>query len=377
MNFDYSEEQQLLAESVRRFMGRDYTFDARKKIIASPAGCSDSVWATFAEMGLLGLPIPADSGGFGGGAVDLVSTMEAIGDALVVEPFLPTLLGARLVERAGDAAQKAEVLPRVSEGAMKLAFAMTEAGSRYDVAHIATRARRDGDAYVIDGAKHVVLGGPLADRLLVSVRTSANDADRSGVSLLMIDAGAAGIARTDYRTIDGARACDLTFSNVRVASDRLLGAEGAALPAIEAAIDFATALVCAEAVGAMRYANETTLEYLKTRKQFGVPIGAFQALQHRMVDMVITCEQARSMASLACARVDAESDPRERARAVSAAKLKIADSCRHISQESVQLHGGMGMTEELKVSHTFRRLTMIAQQFGDADHHLERYAALS
>jgi alkylation response protein AidB-like acyl-CoA dehydrogenase len=193
----------------------------------------------------------------------------------------------------------------------------------------------------------------------------------------MIDAGAAGVARTDYRTIDGARACDLRFSNVRVAGDRLLGAEGGALPAIEAAIDFATALVCAEAVGAMRFANETTLEYLKTRKQFGVPIGAFQALQHRMVDMVITYEQARSMASLACARVDADADPRERARAVSAAKLKIADSCRHISQESVQLHGGMGMTEELKVSHTFRRLTMIAQQFGDADHHLERYAALS
>jgi alkylation response protein AidB-like acyl-CoA dehydrogenase len=377
MNFDYSEEQQLLAESVRRFVGRDYTFEARKKIIASPAGMSDSVWATFAEMGLLGLPIAADSGGFGGGAVDLVSTMEAIGDALVVEPFLPTLLGARLIERAGNDAQKAEVLPRVAEGTMKLAFAMTEAGSRYDLARITTRARRDGNAYVIDGAKQVVLGGPLADCLIVSVRTSGNEADPAGVSLAMIDAGAAGVARTDYRTIDGARACDLRFSNVRVAGDRLLGAEGGALPAIEAAIDFATALVCAEAVGAMRFANETTLEYLKTRKQFGVPIGAFQALQHRMVDMVITYEQARSMASLACARVDADADPRERARAVSAAKLKIADSCRHISQESVQLHGGMGMTEELKVSHTFRRLTMIAQQFGDADHHLERYAALS
>jgi alkylation response protein AidB-like acyl-CoA dehydrogenase len=377
MNFDYSEEQQLLAESVRRFVARDYTFEARKKIIASPAGMSDTVWATLAEMGLLSLPIPAESGGFGGGAVDLVSTMEAIGEALVVEPFLPTLLGAKLVERAGNDAQKAEVLPRVAEGAMKLAFAMTEAASRYDTACIATRARRDGDAYLIDGAKHVVLGGPLAERLVVSVRTSGDESDREGVSLVMIDAGAKGIARTDYRTIDGARACDLRFSKVRVPAGRLLGAEGAALPAIEAAIDFATALVCAEAVGAMRYANETTLEYLKTRKQFGVPIGAFQALQHRMVDMVITCEQARSMASLACARVDAEADPRERARAVSAAKLKIADSCRHVSQESVQLHGGMGMTEELKVSHTFRRLTMIAQQFGDADHHLERYAALS
>jgi len=373
MNFDYTEEQQLLAESVRRFMARDYTFESRKKTAISQSGISDAVWKTFAEMGLLGLSIPAEHGGFGGGALDLMSTMDAIGEALVVEPFLPTVLGARLVALAGNDAQKAAILPRVSEGSLRLAFASTEEHSRYDLARIATKARRDGDGWVLDGEKRVVLGGPQAGLLVVSARTAGSGNDAAGVSLFVIEPGAAGIARNDYRTFDGLRACDLQLKGVRVKGDALLGAEGTQLAAIEAGVDFAIALLCAEAVGAMRYANETTLEYLKTRKQFGVPIGAFQALQHRMVDMVITCEQARSMASLACARVDAEADPRERSRAASAAKIKIADACRHISQESVQLHGGMGMTEELKVSHTFRRLTMIAQQFGDADHHLARY----
>ena len=378
MNFDLSEEQQLLAESVRRFVARDYAFEARKRILAAPEGMSAPVWQTFAEMGLLGLPLPEDAGGFGGGAVDMMSVMEAIGDALVVEPYLPTVgLGAQLVARAGSPAQRAAILPAVAEGKMKLAFASTEEGSRYDLERVATLARREGGDYVIDGAKRVVIGGPLADLIAVSVRTSGAQGDAHGISLLLVDAKSPGLAMTPYRTLDGLRACDLLFEGVRVDADARLGAEGEALPVIEAVVDYATALVCAEAVGAIRYANEATLEYLKARKQFGVPIGAFQALQHRMVDMTITYEQARSMASLACTVVDAAPDAPERRRAVSAAKIKIADACRHVSQEAVQLHGGMGMTEELKVSHTFRRLTMIAQQFGDADHHLARFAALS
>ena len=376
MNFDYSEEQQLLAESVRRFVARDYAFEARRKILASPTGMSEEVWATFAQMGLLALPLPADAGGFGGGAVDMMSIMEAIGEALVVEPYLATAaLGAQLVARAGTEEQKRNVLPAVAEGAVKLAFACTEPGSRYDLARIGTRARRDGAGYFINGEKRVVLGGPWADRFVVSVRTAGAGTDAHGVSLLMVDAKSPGVSRTDYVTLDGQRACDLRFDGARVASGALLGAEGEALATIEAVVDFATALICAEAVGAIRYANEATLEYLKTRKQFGVPIGSFQALQHRMVDMTITYEQARSMASLACTAVDSGGDPADRRHAVSAAKIKIADACRHVSQEAVQLHGGMGMTDELKVSHTFRRLTMIAQQFGDADHHLARYAA--
>jgi alkylation response protein AidB-like acyl-CoA dehydrogenase len=374
MNFDYSEEQQLLAASVRRFVEKQYDFDTRKKIITSAEGYSRSVWAGLADIGLLGLPLPVDAGGFGGGAVDLLSVMEAFGEALVVEPYLSTVIGARFVARAGTAAQKQALLPPIVAGQLKMAFAQTENGARYNLAHVATRARKDGSDYVLDGDKRVVLHAPCADRLIVSARTAGGDADTAGISLFVVDAHAPGLTQNSYRTIDGMPAADITLRGVRVGADALLGGEGEALPLIEEVTDFALALLCAEAVGAIKYANDATLEYLKTRKQFGVPIGAFQALQHRMVDMVISGEQARSMASLACAKVDSEHDPAERQRVVSAAKIRIADACRHVAQESVQLHGGMGMTDEMKVSHTFRRLTMIAQQFGDADHHLERFA---
>jgi alkylation response protein AidB-like acyl-CoA dehydrogenase len=374
MNFDYTEEQRLLAESVRRFVARDYDFEARKRTLASPEGMSEATWAALAEMGLLGIAIPAEWDGFGGGAVDLMSVMEAFGAALVVEPYLATVIGAQLLVRGGDDAQRRAVLPAVAHGAVRLALATTEASSRYDLARVATRARRDGAGYVIDGEKRVVVGGPQAHRILVTARTAGEEAQPDGLSLFLVDASAPGLARTDYRTLDDLRACDLRFEGARVPPDALIGPEGEALALVEEVVDFATALVCAEAVGAIREANDATLEYLKTRKQFGVPIGSFQALQHRMVEMVITAEQARSMASLACSRVDARPAAAERRRIVSMAKVKIADACRQVSQESVQLHGGMGMTAELKVSHVFRRLTVIAQQFGDADHHLERLA---
>ena len=375
MKFDYSEEQQLVADSVRCFVAQDYGFEARRRIVASPEGWSRDVWAKLAEIGLLGLPFPAELGGFGGRAVDMMSVMEAMGDALVVEPYLSTVaLAGRLIARAGDEAQRAATIPAIVEGRQVLAFAHTEEGARYDLAHVATRAKRSASGYVIDGVKRVVLHAPCADRLVVSARTSGGDADGDGISLFLVDAKAPGVSLAPYRTLDELRAADVTLAKVAVTADALLGPEGAALAVIEEAADYATALLCAEAVGALKFACDTTLEYLKTRRQFGVPIGAFQALQHRMVDMVVSYEQARSMASLACARVDTESDARERKRVVSAAKIKIADACRHVSQESVQLHGGMGMSEELKVSHTFRRLTMIARQLGDADHHLERFA---
>ena len=376
MRFDYTEEQRLLDESVRRFVARDYSFEARKRILASADGASAEAWRAFADMGLLALPLPAEHGGFGGTATDLAPVMEAFGEALVVEPFVATVgLGAQLVARAGNPAQQEAVLPRVAEGSMKLAFAYTEERSRYDLARVALRAQRSGKGWVLEGEKRVVVGAPLADRIVVSARTSGAEADARGVSLFLLDPATAGIAQTPCRTLDGLRASDLRFSGARVGGEALLGAEGEALDVIEAVVDYATALACWEAVGAMRYANEATLEYLKTRRQFGVPIGSFQALQHRMVDMMVELEQARSMAGLACARVEPGVPAAERRRVVSAAKIKVADACRLVSQESVQLHGGMGMTEELKVSHTFRRLTMLAQQFGDADHHLERYAA--
>ena len=375
MNFDRTEEQQLLADSVRRFVGKDYDFATRRKIVASDDGYSTDVWATLARIGLLGLPFSPDYGGFGGGAVDLMSVMEAIGDALVVEPYLATVgLGAQFIARGGTPAQKEQILPAVIEGKLKMAVAQTERGARYNLAHVAATAKPLNGAYVIDGEKCVVIHGPCADKLVVSARTAGARADSDGISLFLVDARAPGIAMRAYRTIDELRAADLVFKNVRIDADAMIGAEGEGLPLIEEVTDYATALLCAEAVGAIKYASEATLEYLKTRKQFGVPIGAFQALQHRMVDMVISCEQAESMASLACVSVDSAPTPGERKRVVSAAKIKIADACRHVSQEAIQLHGGMGMSDELKISHTFRRLTTIAQQFGDAEHHLERFA---
>ena len=374
MNFDYNEEQQLLADSVKRFIGKDYGFEERKKLVASASGYSDGVWGTLAEMGLLGLPVSPDYEGFGGGALDMMGVMESIGEGLVVEPFLATTLGAQFVARGGTDTQKKAILPLVVEGKMKLAFGQTEKGARYNLAYVATKAKKSGAGYVIDGAKSVVVHGPAADKIVVSARTSGTDTDKKGISLFLVDAKAPGVTMKSYRTLDELRAADIVLKNVTVPADALLGKEGEGLALIEEVVDYGTALVCAEAVGAIKSANDATLEYLKTRKQFGVPIGAFQALQHRMVDMVISYEQAKSMACLACDKVDSEKDPVERKRLVSAAKVRVSEACRHVSQESIQLHGGMGMTEEMKVSHTFRRLTMIAQQFGDIDHHMERFA---
>ncbi|MET0682928.1 MAG: acyl-CoA dehydrogenase [Casimicrobiaceae bacterium] len=376
MKFDRTEEQQQLAASIDRFIQRDYDFTVRTRIVASAEGWRRDVWKTMAGLGLLGLPLPAEFGGFGGGAVDAMGVMEAIGAALIVEPYLPTVgLGAQFVARAGTSAQKQRILPDVAEGDLTLAFAQLEIGARYDLAHIGARAAKQADAgYVIDGEKRVVVHGEGADLLVVSARTAGEIADAKGVSVFLVDPKARGVSLRGYRTIDGMRAADIAFNGVRVGADALIGNEGDGLALIEEGVDFATALVCAEALGVIGYANDATLEYLKTRKQFGVPIGTFQALQHRMVDLFVEYEQAKSMASLACAAVDTEVDVAARKRVVSAAKVRIADACRRVSQESVQLHGAMGMSDEIKVSHAFRRLTVIAQQFGDAEHHLERFA---
>ncbi len=355
MNFDYNEEQQLLADSVRRYLGKAYDFESRKKIV-SGEGWSAEAWAQFAEMGLTGLAVPAEHGGFGGGAVDLMGVMEAFGEALVVEPYVATVLAARLVARAGSPAQKDSLLPAVAEGRMKLAFAHTERGARYRLDAVEAKFSQG----TISGEKAAVIGAPLADKLVVSARGP------DGIGLYVVDK----VQAKGYRTIDSRLAADLVFSGAP--AQKLAGG----LELIEETFDFGAALACAEAVGAMKFACETTLEYLKTRKQFGVPIGTFQALQHRIVDLFIESEQARSMACLACSKADQAESPRQRARAVSSAQIRIAAAARRISQESVQLHGGMGMTDELKISHTFRRLTVLAAEFGDADMHLARFASL-
>lgn len=374
MNFERTEEQRLLAESIRRLVERDYGFDARRAIVASDAGWSVAVWKSFAELGLLGLSLPADCGGFDGNAIDHMDLMEAIGEALIVEPYLSTLIGARMVAKVGSPAQRRQILPAVAGGRLRIAFAHTESEGRYDLAHVATRAQEVAGGYVLDGAKRAVLDAPCVDLLVVTARLAGNVRDKRGIALFMIDPAAPGVSLRARRTLDERRAADVTFEGARVdANARIAAPDG--LASIEEVVDYATALLCAEAVGALRYANAATLEYLKTRKQFGVPIGTFQALQHRMVDMTIEYEQAKSMAALACATVDGETDPVRRAHVVSGAKVRVADACRHVGQEAVQLHGGMGMSDEVKVSHTFRRLAMIAQQYGDADHHLERFAA--
>jgi alkylation response protein AidB-like acyl-CoA dehydrogenase len=375
MNFELSEEQQLLADSLRKYLTNDYSFDARTKIVASPTGWSEKTWAAFAEMGLLGIPFAEEHGGFGGKAVDLMSAMEVMGESLVVEPYWTNVgVAGRLIARGGSEAQQKRILPALVQGKQRLAFAHTEAGSRYDLRHVGARAKRTSGGFILEAEKRAVLHAASADTLIVSARTSGGDTDATGISLFLVDRGARGLTLKEYRTIDELRAADLWLSDVSVPADAMLGGEGQALGLVEEVADYATALLCAEAVGGIRYANDTTLEYLKTRRQFGVPIGTFQALQHRMVEMVISYEQARSMACLACVKADT-AGASERRRVISAAKIKVADACRHVSQESVQMHGGMGMTEELKVSHTFRRLTMITQTFGDAEHHLERFAA--
>jgi pimeloyl-CoA dehydrogenase small subunit len=375
MNFELSDEQTLLAETIKRFVATHYNFDTRAKIMASPGGFSTDVWAAIAEMGLLGLPFAEAHGGFGGSTVDVMLVMEAIGEGLLVEPYLATVgLGGRFIARAGTKAQQERILPALIEGKHTLAFAHTEPGARYDLRQVGLKARRSAEGWVLDGDKAMVLHGGSADTLVVSTRTAGGDTDATGITLFLVPRTAPGVTVKESRTIDNLRTADIRFSGVRVDSDALLGREAEGYPVIEEVVDYATALLCAEAVGAIRYANEATLEYLKTRRQFGVPIGSFQALQHRMVEMMISYEQARSMAYLACVKIDS-AEAAERRHVISAAKIKIADACRHVSQESVQLHGGMGMTEELKVSHTFRRLTMLAQAFGDAEHHLERFAA--
>jgi alkylation response protein AidB-like acyl-CoA dehydrogenase len=356
MNFDYNEEQQLLADSLRRYLQAQYSFEQRKKLLDG----GSEVWAKFAEMGLLALPISPDHGGFGGGAVDLMAIMEAFGEALVVEPYLSTVVASRLVARTGIGSQKKALLPAVAEGRLKLAFAHTEEGARYDLTAVRCTAKKSGDHWLIEGEKKAVQGAPVADKLVVSARTP------KGVALFLADP-VQGKAR---RGLDGFLESDLVFSGAK--AEPLEGG----LPDVEEAIDFATALICAEAVGAMKFSCDTTLEYLKTRKQFGVPIGTFQALQHRIVDMYIAHEQAKSMSCLACSKIDSSENAKDRARAISAAKIKIADAARHVSHEAVQLHGGMGMSEEMKVSHAFRRLAVVARQFGDADYHLARFAAL-
>ena len=376
MNFDLSEEQRLLKDSAERFVRENCTLDQRLALVSSEPGYSERSWRQMAELGWLGVSVPEEYGGTGGGPVETMVLMEAFGAGLVVEPFFPSVvLGAGLVEIAGPEAQKQAILPALVAGDLKLAFAWVEGQAGYDLFDVETTAERRGGGYVLNGAKGVVLGAASADRLVVSARTGGGSRDPDGIGLFLVDRGASGMKRRDYRTVDGLRAAEVSFENVAAGEDAVLGDPQGALPVMEAVADRAIAALCAEAVGAMDVIVRTTAEYLKTRKQFGRPIGAFQVLQHQFTDMLMASEEARSMMYVATLRLG-ERDAGSRARAVSGAKHLVGKHGRFIGQRAIQLHGGMGMTEEMAVSHYFKRLAMIDVMFGDDAYHLKRYAAL-
>ena len=364
MDFNYTDEQNALRDTLSRFIAKDYPFEARRALAKSADGFSRDHWKQFADLGLLALPFPEDFGGMNGNAVDTMLVMEAFGRGLVLEPYLATVVVAgHLIRDAGSVALKEALLPSIAGGELMLALAHYERGARYEVSRVDTAAKADGGGWTLSGAKAVVLGGGAADKLLVSAGTG------KGISLFLVDTKAAGVSVRSYMTQDGARAAEVRLDNVSVGADALVGQKDGALPAIERALDYGIAAMCAESVGIMAALDEATLEYLKTRKQFGQPIGRFQALQHRMVDMVIATEQSRSMAMMAAVKVDSD-DATERRRAISAAKAYIGQQARFVGQQAVQLHGGMGVVDELNVSHWFKRLTMIELTFGNTDHHL-------
>jgi pimeloyl-CoA dehydrogenase small subunit len=376
MDFSLTEEQTLLQDSVSRFIQNDYPFDKRQKIIKEESGFSASNWKTFAELGWLGVPFPEDDGGFGGGPIESMLMLEQFGKGLVVEPFLPTVvLAGGALKIAGSAEQKAAHLAGIIEGKVQAALAYAEPQGRYNLADLTTTAKKDGGGWVIDGYKAVVLNGPNADLLVVSARTSGGQRDQKGVSLFLVPADAKGISRRDYPTVDALRASEITFEKVRVGGDALLGDADGGYAVLEQVIDEGILAVGAEAVGGMEVLYKATVEYCKTREQFGQPIGKFQVLQHRMVDMFMEHEQAKSLMYMAAMRL-AEGYGAEAQKAVSAFKVQVGKSGRFVGQSAIQLHGGMGMTDELSVGHYFKRLTTIDTLFGNVDFHLKRFGRL-
>lgn len=371
MDFDFKEEQLQFADALKRWVARDYGFEQRHAIVHSAEGVSSTAWNTLVELGMTALPVPEEQGGFNGSAVDMFVVMRELGRGLVVEPYFSTVLGAQFLKLGGT---HADLLERVAAGDLKLASALGERQSRHDFADVATTASSGEDGWVLDGEKKVVIHGQQAGSLIVSARTGGTQRDRAGISLFVVPADADGVNVTGYRTLDGLRAADIRFDQVRVPAGALIGRAGEGWELLDAALDYGATLLCAEALGAMEALFDATLDYLKTRQQFGVPIGKFQALQHRMADMVIHLEQARSMALLAAVRFDG-ADASERRRIVSAAKYRVGQAARFIGQQAVQLHGGMGVTDELAASHYFKRLSMIELTLGDSDHHLARFIA--
>lgn len=367
MNFNFTDEQQQFADALRRYLDKQYSFEARQAIVRTEAGVSDEHWSAFAELGLTALPVPEAQGGFDGGTVDMLVVMQELGRAIVVEPYWSTVVGIEALKLSGTGdGDDAALLERAAQGESKLAVAFHEPDARYDLFSIETTATRQGDGYALSGTKSVVQHGAQADHWIVPARLDGE------IALFVVARDAANTQITDYRTIDGQRAATLAFNATPA---RKLNGRHAGAAALEHIADYGVVLLCAEAIGALDALNHATVEYTKTRQQFGVPIARFQALQHRMVEMLIHTEQARSATYLAAVRYGSD-DVDERRRAVSAAKVRVGQAARFVGQQAVQLHGGMGVTNEVAAAHLFKRLAIIETTLGDVDHHLARFAAL-
>ena len=377
MDFSNTEEQQMLQESVQKFVYKNYDFDTRNQIIASEKGFSQENWDLFAELGWLTVPFKDDDGGFGGSAVDLAVMMEEFGKAMLVEPFIATaVLSGGVISGQGSAEQKAELLPKIMEGKLQLACAYAEQGSRFNLVNIKTSATVEGDTVVLNGSKTAVLNGSNAEILLVAVRESGAATDSEGISVFMVDASSVGVSIQSFTNMDGKKSAEISFKDVSVPISRRLGASGSASKVLQDSVDRATLAVSAEAIGAMESLLHKTVEYSKTRKQFGTAIGTFQALQHRMADMFIECQLARSILIMAAMKLDSGEDALEKTKSVSAAKSRIGRAIQKVGQDAIQIHGGIGMTEELDVGHLFKSVTAAEIMFGNTDYHTQRFASL-
>ncbi len=375
MDFNFTEEQGMIRDSLARLIREKYDFDTRRKAISSELGRDPALWAQFAELGLLMAPFSEEDGGLGGNAIDAMVVMEEFGKGLVTEPFIPSVVcGGGFLKHAGTAAQKENHLAGIMSGEQIFAFAYAEPRGRYNLADLETTAKADG-GYTLNGHKAVVIGAPWATHFIVTARTSGSQRDAGGVSVFIVEKGASGVTTRDYPTVDGRRASEVYFENVSVPGEHLVGALDNGLGLVERVADEAVAALCAEACGVMGVAHQMTVDYSRERKQFGTPIGKFQVLQHRMVDMFMEHQQAISMTYMATLKL--EEDEVARQMAASAAKVKIGQGGRFVGQEAIQIHGGMGMTDELAVGHYFKRLTMIDAELGNVAHHMKRYTALS
>ena len=375
MDFSLSEEQQLLKDSITQFVDKDYLFDVRQKNIKSELGYSSDFWKTFADLGWLGMPFSEADGGYDGGPIDLMVIMESLGRGLVVEPYIPNVvLAGGLISRLGNEEQKTNFLPKIISGEIQMSLAFAEPQSRFNLSDVITTAKTDGENYILDGYKAVVMNGPSSDTLIVVARTSGTQLEEKGLSLFLVDPSAKGVSLRNYSNVDGSKASEVTLEGVEVSTSSLLGDEGNIYSVLEEVIDLATLAISAEAVGIMEKMNEITLEYTKTREQFGETLSSFQALQHRMVDTFMAYEQTKSLLLMCAAKLTDKAD--DATKAVSALKYQVGIAAKQVGEESVQLHGGMGVTDETNIGHFFKRLTTIRAIFGNSDYHLKRYSAL-